>query len=154
MISQTYETDFLRWTQEQSALLRAGKWQDLDRERIAEELDDMGREQQLALQSLMRQILLHLLKLEYSPARLPRTKWAEEIIEFRDQAQTRIDATPSLKYHAPELFDKAWLQARRAAEKSFALYGEQVTLPNLCPYSIEQVLAADYFPEMIATTHD
>jgi hypothetical protein len=69
MISQTYETDFLRWTQEQSALLRAGKWAELDQEHIAEELDDMGREQQLALQSLLRQILLHLLKLAYSPAR-------------------------------------------------------------------------------------
>ena len=116
MIAATYETDFLRWTQEQSALLRAGRWADLDREHIAEELDDMGREQQLALQSLLRQILLHLLKLEYSPARAPRTQWAEEIIEFRDQAQARIDATPSLKHHAPDLYEKAWLQARGAAD--------------------------------------
>lgn len=154
MTSQTYETDYLRWTQEQAALLRAGKWAELDQEHIAEELDDMGREQQLALQSLLRQILLHLLKLEYSSARAPRTKWAEEIIEFRDQAQARIDATPSLKHHAPGLFEKAWLQARRATEKSFALYGEQVTLPHLCPYSIEQVLAADYFPEMFPVPHD
>ena len=146
MIAETYETDFLRWTQEQSALLRAGRWAELDREHIAEELDDMGREQQLALQSLLRQILLHLLKLEYSPARAPRTQWAEEIIEFRDQAQARIDATPSLKHHAPDLYEKAWLQARRAAEKSFALYGEMVMVPELCPYSLEQALAPDYFP--------
>jgi hypothetical protein len=150
MISQTYETDFLRWTQEQSALLRAGKWAELDQEHIAEELDDMGREQQLALQSLLRQILLHLLKLAYSPARATRTKWMEEIIELRDQAQTRIDATPSLKHHAPELFEKAWLQARRAAERSFALYGEPVTLPELSPFSLEQALAPEYFPAMPA----
>lgn len=150
MISQTYDTDFLRWTQEQSALLRAGKWAELDQEHIAEELDDMGREQQLALQSLLRQILLHLLKLAYSPARAPRTKWVEEIIEFRDQAQARIDVTPSLKHHAPELFEKAWLQARRAADKSFALYGEPVMLPLLCPYSLEQTLAPEYFPDLPA----
>lgn len=153
MISQTYDTDFLRWTQEQSALLRAGKWAELDQEHIAEELDDMGREQQLALQSLLRQILLHLLKLAYSPARAPRTKWVEEIIEFRDQAQARIDATPSLKHHAPELFDKAWLQARRAADKSFALYGEPVMLPLLCPYSFEQALGPEYFP-VLPAPHD
>jgi dsDNA-specific endonuclease/ATPase MutS2 len=146
MIKQTYETDFLRWTQEQSALLRAGKWAELDQEHIAEELEDMGREQKLALQSLLRQILLHLIKLQYSPASAPRSKWTEEIIEFRDQAQARIDATPSLKHHAPELFDKAWQQARRAAQRTFELHGEQVSVPDICPYSIEQALDPDYFP--------
>ena len=146
MTAQTYETDFLDWTQEQSALLRARHWEELDLEHLAEEIEDMGREQKLALQSLLRQILLHLLKLEISPARSPRAKWTEEIIEFRDQAQSRIDATPSLKHHAPELFAKAWQQARRAAQKSFELYDEQVQVPADCPYSIEQVLDPDYFP--------
>ena len=49
MTACTYETDFLHWTQEQSAALRAGQFTALDWERIAEELEDMGREQQLAL---------------------------------------------------------------------------------------------------------
>jgi hypothetical protein len=143
----TYESDFLGWTQQQSALLRAGCWAQLDREHIAEELEDMGREQKLALQSLLRQILVHLLKLEYSPAPSPKNHWAEEIIEFRDQAQARIDATPSLKHHAPELFANAWQQARRAAAKTFALHHEQVEVPKDCPYSLEQVLDAEFFPD-------
>lgn len=146
MASYTYETDFIDWTQEQSALLRAGKWAELDLEHIAEELEDMGKEQKLALQSLLRQILVHLIKLEHSPAREPRSKWTEEIIEFRDQAQARIEATPSLKHYTPELFAKAWQQARRAADKTFELHREQVSVPEICPYSIEQVLDPDYFP--------
>lgn len=141
-----YDTDFLSWTQEQSRLLRAGQWAQIDQEHIAEELEDMGKEQKLALQSLLRQILVHLLKLDFSPAQAPKGKWAEEIIEFRDQAQARIDATPSLKHHAPELFGKAWQQARRAAEKTFALHHKAVTLPDQCPYSLEQVLDSDFFP--------
>ncbi len=145
--SATYETDFLIWTQEQSALLRAGHWAAIDQAHIAQELEDMGREQKLALQSLLRQILMHLLKLDYSPAKAPKAHWAEEIIEYRDQAQARIDATPSLKHHAPELFDKAWLQARRAVEKTFALHRETVTVPERCPYSLEQVLNPDFFPD-------
>ncbi len=143
----TYETDFLSWTQQQSALLRAGRWTQIDREHIAEELEEMGKEQKLALQSLLRQILLHLLKLNYSPAQSPKGRWAEEIIEFRDQAQARIEATPSLKHYAPDLFDKAWQQARRAAEKTFALHREQVKVPEHCPYSLEQVLDPEFFPE-------
>jgi len=150
----TYETDFLSWTQEQSTLLRAGHWAQIDQVHIAEELEDMGREQKLALQSLLRQILVHLLKLDYSPAQSPKNHWAEEIIEFRDQAQARIDATPSLKHHAPELFDQAWKQARRAAEKTFALHGERVTVPECCPYSLAQVLNPDFFPAAASTERE
>jgi hypothetical protein len=146
MTVQTHEHDFLAWTQQQSSLLRAGRLSELDLEQLAEELDDMGKEQKLALQSLLRHVLLHLLKLQLSPARSPRAKWTEEIIELRDQAQARIDATPSLKHHAPELFAKAWQQARRAAQKSFEIHGESVSVPDTCLYSIEQVLDPDYFP--------
>jgi hypothetical protein len=127
-------------------LLRAGRFSALDRERIAEELEDMGNEQKLALQSLLRQILMHLLKLQLSPAPLPRMNRMEEIIEFRDQAQARIDATPSLKHHAPELFDKAWIQARRAARQSFEIHREHAQIPDACPYTIDQVLDPDFFP--------
>lgn len=105
-----------------------------------------NQEQKLALQSLLRQILVHLIKLEYSPAKAPRDKWIEEIIEFRDQAQARIDATPSLKHYAPELFEKAWQLARRAAVKTFDLHHERVSVPERCPYLIAQVLDPDYFP--------
>ena len=103
----TDELDFLDWIQKQSALLRAGRLGELDLEQVAEELEGMGKEQKLALQSLMRQILMHLLKLQLSPAYAPRVKCTEEVIEFRDQDQARIKVTPSLKHHAPELFAKA-----------------------------------------------
>jgi hypothetical protein len=43
MTTQTYETDFLHRIQEQSALLRAGKLDELDLEHIAEELEDRNR---------------------------------------------------------------------------------------------------------------
>ena len=147
MNSQTYQQDFLRWAEEQSALFRSGNIADMDFENILGEIEDMGKEQKVALQSLFRNIIVHLLKLELSPAIDPRPKWIEEVIEFRDQAQTRIDATPSLKHYSDELFTKAWEQARRAADKSFEAYGEKVLIPAECPYLLEQVLNSDYFPE-------
>lgn len=150
MKSQTYDHDFLRWTEEQSVLLRSGRFAELDYEHILEELEEMGKEQKVALQSLFRQIIIHLLKLELSLAVDPRAKWIEEVTEFRDQAQTRIEETPSLNHHAPELFDKAWKQARRAAGKSFEAYCETVDISNDCPYSMEQVLNTDFIPGISA----
>mgnify|MGYP000146595639 FL=1 len=37
-------------------------------------------------------------------------------------------------------------QARRAAEKAFALHGETVAVPECCPYSLAQVLNPGFFP--------
>jgi hypothetical protein len=147
MTSQAYDADLLRWIEEQTALLRAGRISELDYEHILEELEDMGREQKVALQSLFRQILIHLLKLELSPATSPRGKWVDELVEVRSQAQTRLDETPSLQHYADTLFEKAWQQARRGAEKSFQAYGEAVQVPDICPYSKAQCLDQDFIPE-------
>jgi hypothetical protein len=142
-----YEQDFLRWTEQQAALLRAGRLADLDIEHIREEIEDMGKEQKLALQSLLRMILVHLLKLEFSPAHDPRNKWIEEVLEFRAQAENRLEDTPSLRHYADELFAKAWPQARKIAQKSFEIYGENVQAPVECPYTLEQVLDSDFLPD-------
>ncbi len=141
-----YEQDFLRWTEQQAALLRAGRLADLDLEHLREEIEDMGKEQKLALQSLLRMILVHLLKLEFSPAHDPRNKWIEEVLEFRAQADSRLEDTPSLRHYADELFAKAWPQARKIARKSFEIYGEDVQTPVECPYTLEQVLDSDFLP--------
>lgn len=146
MGSLVHEQDFLLWTEQQAALLRAGRVGELDMESILEELEDMGREQKMALQSLLRMILVHLLKLDLSPAKTPRAKWIEEVLEFRAQAESRMDNTPSLAHYADDLFRKAWPQARRIAQKSFEAHGEVVDPPPECPYSLEQVLDADFLP--------
>ncbi|MBK1732025.1 hypothetical protein CKO41_09520 [Thiococcus pfennigii] len=153
MTSQVYDTDFLRWTEEQAALLRAGRFSELDYEHIREELEDMGREQKVALQSLFRQIFIHLLRLDLSPAAAPRGKWVDELVEFRAQAQTRLEETPSLRHYADELFDKAWRQARRGAAKSFEAYGEAVTVPEACPYSLGECLDHDFIPTAARPEH-
>lgn len=45
-----------------------------------------------------------------------------------------------------KLFAKAWPQARRIARKSFEWHGENVQPPVDCPYTLEQVLDADFLP--------
>jgi hypothetical protein len=39
----TYDTDFYMWTQQQAALLRAGKLHELDLSNVAEELESLGK---------------------------------------------------------------------------------------------------------------
>lgn len=146
MKSILHEQDFLLWTEQQASLLRTGKFSELDDDGILEEIEDMEKEQKVVLQSLLRQTLVRLLKIGLSPTVDPRAAWIDKISEFRAQAEVRLAETPSLRHDADGLFQKAWPQARKIAEKSFAAHGEKVAVPTLCPYTLKQVLDTEFLP--------
>ncbi|HKQ86712.1 MAG TPA: DUF29 domain-containing protein [Candidatus Acidoferrales bacterium] len=77
-----YEEDFYAWTQQQAELLRrlAAISNALDIEHIAEEIEDLGRSDLRAAQSLCQHIIEHLLKLEYSGLAEPVDHWRDEIV--------------------------------------------------------------------------
>jgi len=49
-----YDTDFYTWTQAQAAALRAGNWTAVDREHLAEEIEDVGKSERRAVISHLR----------------------------------------------------------------------------------------------------
>lgn len=67
--SQQHDTDFYRWTQDQAALLRALPRTSnlLDIDNLAEEIEDMGRAEIKEISTLLRQTLVHLIKLAFAP---------------------------------------------------------------------------------------
>lgn len=141
-----YEQDFYHWTQEQATLLKDGRLADLDIQHLAEEIEDMGKEQRNALRSLLRIALVHLIKLAYSRSDYPRIGWIDEIVEYRAQIEDRLADNPSLRAQLDTLFIAAWPQARRLAETAFMRHGEQVSLPVECPFSLDNVLDQDFLP--------
>jgi len=60
-----YDRDFYTWSQEQGRLLREGRWAEVDRENVAEEIESLGREQFNKLESAIRVILIHMLKWDH-----------------------------------------------------------------------------------------
>ena len=60
-----YAEDFYLWTQQQAALLRTGKWQELDYENLAEEMESVGRSEKRELGNRLEVLLTHLLKWQY-----------------------------------------------------------------------------------------
>src|SRR5262249_50062630 len=90
-----YDDDFYAWTQYQAEVLRTMRRADnrLDRERLAEEIDDLGKSERNTVRSQIVRIIEHLLKLEYSPARDPRSDWEASVIEARQALADSITAT-------------------------------------------------------------
>ena len=142
-----YERDFHAWTQAQAALLKAGNPDRADLDHLAEEIEDMGREQRHAVGSHIRLLLIHLLKLRHSPAIDPRPGWRAEIRNARAEIADRLADSPSLRPYLPQLFDRAWPRARSIAADQMEAYGERPTIPRQCPFTLEQVLDERYWPD-------
>ena len=61
-IPPLYDQDFYLWTQEQAALVRAGKVHELDLDNVAEELESLGKSQWHALENRLAALVRYLLK--------------------------------------------------------------------------------------------
>src|SRR6266446_5324856 len=70
-----YERDFYSWLMEQARHVRAGRWDALDRDNLAEEIESLGREQFNKLESALRVLLLHILKWDHQRDKRTRS-WA------------------------------------------------------------------------------
>ena len=65
----------------------------LDLEHLAEEIEDVGSERRYAVRSQLRRIIEHLLKLEHSRARDPRSGWQDLILDARAEIADRMTST-------------------------------------------------------------
>ncbi len=147
MKSATHDRDFLQWTEEQAAALRAGDLEALDLEGLLEEIEEMTIKEYRALNSALAQVLAHLLKMQFSPAEYPRAGWKGELTEFRDTLDDLVASSGRLRNHLSASFDETWPRARRLAKSRLDEYGEHVQLPAQCPYTLDQVLDFDFYPE-------
>ena len=101
-VTSDYDTDILVWSEQQAALLRrraAGELlneADLDWSNIAEEIESLGRSDRRELRSRVATILVHLIKLEASPATDPRAGWRVTVLEQRAGLRDVLRDSPSL----------------------------------------------------------
>jgi DNA-binding PucR family transcriptional regulator len=145
-----YDKDFYAWTQQQAALLRrlppAGN--ELDLEHIAEEIEDLGRSDLRAAQSLCEHVIEHFLKLEYSGLTEPADHWRDEIVEWRLQLEKILTRSIEAKLDLPARY-RAALRLVRRLERDVP--GFISRLPSECPYSLEQIIGdgdEDWFPTL------
>src|SRR6266446_5098379 len=134
-----YDEDFYAWTQEQAELLRRGGAgaNRLDVELIAEEIEDLGKSELHAAQSLCEHIIEHLLKLEYSGLDEPADHWRDEIVEWRIQLGRKLTRGIIAKLNLTDRYRLA-LRLLRRFERDVP--GLMSRVPAECPYSLEQIL--------------
>jgi Domain of unknown function DUF29 len=141
-----YDTDFYAWAQRQAQALRAKDWGALDLKLLAEEVEDLRKTERRGVHSQLRLILSHLLKWVYQPEKRTES-WRSIIANGRVLVQEDLEDLPSLAPELETLAAWAYPRARRDAVKDTSL--PLATFPEVCPWSVEQVLAEDFWPEEV-----
>ena len=138
-----YESDVVAWANEQARLIRAGQFELLDLEHIADEIEDVGKSEQRELAKRMAMLLAHLLKWQYQPER-QGSSWVRTIKEQRKRVLLRLEETPSL---SGKLSDVKWWTDVWADAVSQAITETGVdTFPDECPWVVSEVLQPDWLP--------
>jgi hypothetical protein len=111
-------------------------------------VEDLGSNLRNAVISRTREIILHLLKLQYLPTIEPRRGWLDSIGKQRDDLELEI--TPSLRRHLTTELESIYQKARRRAVDDLARDRVKLEqLPTTCPYTLEQIIDPIWRPENV-----
>ncbi len=142
-----YEQDFYTWCLTSAALIRDGKWYDLDPVSVAEELESLGKSDRRALGSHLKNLVLHLLKWAYQPwGRQTGHFWRQSIRTARAEIAVLLEDSPSLHQVVPALLARWYPLARQDAAEETGL--PLSTFPTACPWMPMHVLDEAFWPEV------
>lgn len=138
-----YEIDFYAWTQQQVALIRDGRWAEVDRSNLVEEIESLGKQQRQELRNRLGILLGHLLKWQFQPNARSRS-WLSTLRLQRLEIIDLLDDNPSLKPYLEEAIDRAYLRGLAIAIDETNLPEE--CFPETCEYTLVEMLDRQFYP--------
>lgn len=138
-----YERDFYSWIYQNIALLKQGKFTDIDVDILIDELESMAKRDKRELISRLMILIAHLLKWQFQPDK-QNSSWQGSIDEQRIQIIRQLDDSPSLRTQLSESIENAYPDALKLAIKETKLPVE--IFPQTCPYSVLKLLDDDFYP--------
>jgi hypothetical protein len=143
-MADLYEEDIAAWAARQAELLRRRASNELDWDNIAEEIADLGNEQQNAVESLLTNTIQHLLQIATWPQAQVVPHWRHEVAGWRVQIRRRLKRSPGLrgKLDLADLYSDACEVMYREVDGIPLASGP----PSTCPWTLEQVLDRTFWP--------
>lgn len=140
-----YDDDVVAWANEQARLLRASRFDLLDIEHLADEIEDVGKSEQRELASRMAALLAHLLKWQHQPERRG-SSWQRTIADQRTGIGRRLKKTPSLNacLSNNDWWQDAWADAVDLAARETGI--DASLFPAACPWTQTEILDIVWLP--------
>jgi len=139
-----YDTDFYAWAIENAELIRQRKFDEIDINNVAEEIESMGKSEKRELINRLSVLIAHLLKWQYQSQKRSRS-WNLTIKQQRLQVNKLIKNNPSLKGKIELDFKDAYESALISASDETGIIEED--FPKQCPFDLEDCLDNDFFPD-------
>ena len=139
-----YENDVVAWANEQAALIRAGKFDQLDAVHLAEEVEAMSAKEKRELRNRLAVLLQHLLQWQFQPE-FRFDSWTTTMIEQRLNIHDIIEDSPSLKSVLRDRFERSYRLGVSLASRETRI--PLANFPKICEYTIENILKDGWLPE-------
>ena len=140
MPDDLYDRDVLAWSEHQADLLRrlarGERVNDVDWEHVVEEIEDVGLSELNAVQSYLRHMLAHLLKVRGWPDSTPVNHWRGEIVAFQQNALQRFAPSMRQRIDLGRLYADALEQLEPWQHDATA----PLPWPADCPFTLDQLL--------------
>jgi len=141
-MSDLYDEDILLWSERQAALLqRVAAGEPLnerpDWPNIIEEVESVGREQLHAVESLLLQAFVHMLKAEGWPLARDAENWRADARGFRAQARRRFAPSMRQKIDLPGIYADA---IKALPDRMDGQSPQPVS--QICPMTLDELLAS------------
>ncbi len=141
---QLHDKDFYAWTKQTAQLLKEGRIDEVDINHIAQEIEDMGSSNKRALISCLAILSSHLLKWKFQKERRGKS-WLLTVKCQRLQINDLLEESPSLKHQIESKLDRAYIEAKLIASKETGIDIE--IFPEICPFTLEECLNDEFFPD-------
>ncbi|MEQ8380781.1 MAG: DUF29 domain-containing protein [Coleofasciculus sp. A1-SPW-01] len=143
-LASLYEVEYDQWLARTISLLKENRFNELDKDHLIEELEDLSRREKKTVERFLEQIIRHLLLWQYWTAEhdYNANHWQAEIMSFRTQINE--DLTQNLRNHLQENQVKIHGKALNYVKQKT---GYEVNFPENCPYTLDQLLEINWLPE-------
>ena len=135
---RAYSEDYVGWIEDTARAIEEGRFSEIDRAALADEVRDLGKSERRELESALRLLVMHLLKTKYQPDKASRS-WQATIRVQRKQLAKFLRQSPSLHPELPELLSDAYDNARIDAANETGI--DLDTFPETCPWTVAEVLS-------------
>jgi hypothetical protein len=142
-----YETDFLLWTEETIAKLKARDFDHIDLENLIEEIESLGKSDKKEIKSRLTTLLAHLLKRIYVNMPQEFNGWERTIRNQRTDLELALMDSPSLKAIWNEAFDIAFRLALRNVRDEYEKKGYHIPEQWQFSREIDAMLSVKFWDE-------
>jgi uncharacterized protein YpuA (DUF1002 family) len=141
-LKQLYETDENLWLEETIELLKQKHFNQLDLENLIEELINLGKRDLAKAKSLLRQIIIHILLLNYWQVEyeINSRHWIGEIKTFRYDLNNHL--TTNLRNKLQDDLENIY----QSAVDFVKIQTDLTIFRQKCPYTLVELLDENYLP--------